>query len=60
VIEGAAASLLRVFDFSGRMVYQQSNIGKSENISVSTWGSGVYFVVIQAGSNKIVSKVIKK
>lgn len=62
-LEGVEVSLSMI-DLVGRNVYHKE-VGKltsKELISVSTdnMESGAYFVVIQAGNNRLVKKVIKK
>jgi hypothetical protein len=59
-IRGAESSSVTIFDLGGRAVYQQNHIGKDETISVSTWTTGTYLVVIQTGNEKIVHKIVKK
>ena len=60
VVEGAAASLLTVFDFSGHVIHKQAITEESESISVSSWNSGTYLIVLQKGSDKTTKKIIKQ
>ena len=59
-IRGAASNSVTIFDLSGRAVYQRNHISEDETISISTWTTGTYLVVIQTGNEKNVHKIIKK
>ena len=59
-IRGAESSSLTIFDLSGRVVFRQENISENQIIPVATWNTGVYLVVIQAGEEREVHKVVKR
>ncbi len=51
---------LRMFDIAGQVVYQQSGISTSEDVSMSnTLAKSVYFVEITQGDAKRVIRIIK-
>jgi hypothetical protein len=60
IIAGAEGLNAVIVDTQGRIVCTKKNIGTTETIQTSTWKSGVYFVTLQAGSNRITKKIIKK
>lgn len=48
---------LKVFDFSGRTVFQSSSVNNPQLISTEGWSKGIYYVVIKIDNESIIKKV---
>ena len=51
---------ITITDITGRIRYDKSEISKSEQIDLSSYNSGIYFVKLDNGKQIYTSKIIKK
>jgi len=56
----ATISAIRLFDFSGRLLYQQSINDKMYRLDVSKYQAGLYYLVTEIGGRAFASKLIIK
>jgi len=59
-VKGAAESIITVSTLSGVIIYKQVMADEMKSIDVSSWASGTYLISVEKGTNRIVSKIIKK
>lgn len=53
-----AISNLRIFNTIGQLVYSAENCGNNVDVNVSSFNSGIYFIVINAGNNSKTTKLV--
>ena len=58
-LQNVESMQITICDLQGRVIYSEDNVLETEIIQTSTWTSGIYFVNLKAGQNKITKKVIK-
>ena len=59
-IKGTTESIITVSTLSGVIIYKQVMTDESKTIDVSLWSSGTYLISVEKGTNRTVSKIIKK
>ncbi len=50
---------IEIYDLNGQIALFKKNVGSEESLSVSHLSSGTYFMVIKAGEDSVVKKLIK-
>ncbi len=53
-------STIKVFNIDGKMVKMQKNNSNTAEVNIANLTNGIYLLLIEAGNNKIVMKIIKK
>jgi len=52
------ASVLMIFDFSGKLIYKTRELNKSNTINTSQWSKGIYTIQVNSNNQSINKKLI--